>query len=38
MKDKSLDYKTNANLKSKDISYALEIPLKKALFHIYVAR
>ena len=38
MKDKKLSYKTNANLKSKDISYALEIPLKKALLNIYVAR
>ena len=39
MKDNDLNYKTNANLKSERyFFYALEMSLKKALFHIYEAR
>ena len=32
MKDKNLSYKTNANLKSEDISYAIEMSLKKSSY------
>ena len=34
MKDKDLSYKINANLMQKDLSYALEMSLKKASLHI----